>query len=107
LIPIAGLAATLRANLAGDGKRLQQTVLNSHVPTRELPTLYRSIGRRVRPVLEASDIEMLRSELRTKKGEPLTRLGLAIQMFELPREIIPLVEVQPRPIRRKDARQRK
>jgi hypothetical protein len=61
----------------------------------------------MRPVLEASDIDMLRAELRTKKGEPLTRLGLAVQMFELPRELIPLIESQPRAVRRKDARQRK
>ena len=107
LIPIAGLAATLRANLTSTDKRLQQTVLNSHIPTRELPALYRSIGSRVRPFLEASDVEMLRAELRAKTGEPLTRLGLAIQMFELPGELIPLIEAQPRATRRKDTRHRK
>jgi hypothetical protein len=107
LIPIAGLAATLRRNLTSNDKRLQQTVLNSYIPTRELPTLYRSIGSRVRPFLEASDIEMLRAELRAKAGEPFTRLGLAIQMFELPGELIPLTRAQPKAIRRKDTRQRK
>jgi len=107
LIPIAGLAATLRMNLTSNGKRLQQTVLNSQVPTRELPALYRSIGRRIRPVLEASDVDMLRAELRSKKGEPLTRLGLAVQMFELPRELIPLLETRSRVVRRKDLRRRK
>jgi hypothetical protein len=107
LIPIVGLASTLRANLTGRGKRLQQTVLNSQIPRRELPALYRSIERRTRPLLEATDIEMLRSELRVQKGEPLTRLGLAIQMFELPRELIPLIEAQPKAIRRKNSRHRK
>jgi hypothetical protein len=107
LIPIVGLAATLRTNLTSNDKRPQQTVLNSHIPTRELPALYRSIGSRVRPFLEARDIEMLRAELRAKTGEPLTRLGLAIQMFELPGDLIPLIEAQPRATRRKDTRHRK
>jgi hypothetical protein len=84
LIPMLGLVRTLMSNIAGEQKLLQQTVLNSHIPVRDLPALFRDIDERMRAVLQDIDALMIRFEGRAQPGEPCLRVGFAAQLFEFP-----------------------
>lgn len=86
LVPVLGLLKTCRRNMTVPGahKLLQRAVTNARVPLRELPALYRSIDRRAQPLLEAIDAEMMRRELRAQAKEPLTQVGLSVEVFQFP-----------------------
>lgn len=86
LVPVLGLLKTCRGNLrAISGRKLlQRAVTQSHVPVRELPALYRAIDRRVQPLLEVIDADMMRRVLRARAHEALAQVGLSIEVFHFP-----------------------
>jgi hypothetical protein len=84
LIPILGLVRTLKSNIAGERKLLQQTVLNSNIPVEHLPSLLRAIDERIRAVLQEIDALMIRYETYAKPDDPRVRIGFAAQLFEFP-----------------------